>query len=96
MPVNERDVKRLYKPQKETNLNYVYRFIINLPRWPIEDQAYIFIGADKKGEGYIMNPNRAVATMIRSMVISDEVMQYGKDKDGKYDYDKGITYRIKK
>ena len=96
MPINADDVERLYKPKKETLSDFVYGFTIKMPIWPIEDNAYIFIGEDKEGEGYIMNPNSKVATIIRNMITKKKVIQYAKDRDGNYDYRHGKKYDIKK
>jgi len=91
-PKDNNDVERLYKIQPATDKKYVYEILVKMPRWPVIDDAYIFIGAVKNGDGFQVNPNGRVVELIRKKILNNEINRFFKTRDGKFDYSNSIQY----
>ena len=74
--------KSLYDLQS-TDMSYVYEINFEMPDWPLID-AWIFLGAVKKGNGFQVNPNRVVVELIKGKILKGEIKRYTKIKNDKY------------
>lgn len=72
-PINDKDAKKKYKLQKDTQMEYTYEFTIECSNLSPSESAFIFIGPVKDGTGYQMNPNTITANIIKSMIINGNV-----------------------
>jgi len=91
-PKNIHDVERLYKIMNNTKRDYVYEVIIEMPKWPIIDDAYIFLGAVKSGEGFQVNPNGRVVELLRDKIENNKIKRISLVDNNKYDYEKHDVY----
>ncbi len=72
--------------------NYVYEISIEMPEWPIVDDAYIFLGAVKDGKGFQINPNGRVVELLRERILNNKIKRFTTGSNGRYDYDKEEVY----
>lgn len=91
-PKNINDVERLYKIMENTKRDYVYEVIIEMPKWPIIDDAYLFLGAIRNGEGFQVNPNRRVVEILRGNIENNRLKRYSLVDNNKYNYEKQNLY----
>ncbi len=87
------EVKSLYNIMKSTKTDYIYEIIIEMPKWPIIDDAYIFLGAVKNGGGFQVNPNGRVVELLREKIINNKIDRFV-CIDNKYNYDKQDPYEF--
>ncbi|RZB33604.1 MAG: hypothetical protein SRB2_03870 [Desulfobacteraceae bacterium Eth-SRB2] len=90
-PTTYQDAERLYKLQLSTLTSFVYDINVEMPEWPIIDDAYLFIGAVKGGEGFQVNPNGRVVQMLRTDIENNKLKRYSSSKSI-YDYSKSEQY----
>ena len=95
-PKNNKDAERLYKMRPSTTKKYVYEILIEMPKWPVLDDAYIFLGAVKDAEGFQVNPNGKLVELMRGKIERKEIKRFSKSADENYDYKKSEIYIINK
>ena len=64
-------------------MDYVYEISFEMPEWPVID-AWIFLGAVKKGNGFQVNPNSVVVELIKGKILKGEIKRYPKIEGDKY------------
>lgn len=92
-PEKHQDAERLYKLQPTTPKDFIYEILIEMPEWPIIDDAYLFIGAVKGGEGFQVNPNGKVVEMLRVNIENNKLKRFS-SSSGIYDYSKSEQYKF--
>ena len=90
-PTSTSDVQRLYNLKQETSKKFVYEIMIEMPNWPIIDDAYLFLGAVKNGEGFQINPNGRVVELLRKDIENNKLKRYA-SVESIFDYDKQERY----
>ncbi len=90
-PKTYKDAERLYKLQPDTSKDFVYEVRVEMPKWPVIDDAHLFIGAVKGGEGFQVNPNGKVVEMLRKDIENNMLKRFS-STDSKYDYKKSEQY----
>lgn len=91
-PIDPSGTERLYKIMASTKKEFVYEIIIEMPKWPIIDDAYIFFGAVKNAEGFQINPNGKVVELLRERIENNKIKRFPLGSDNKFDYGKGEIY----
>lgn len=92
-PEKHKDAEDLYNLQSDTARDFVYEIFIEMPEWPIIDDAYLFIGAVKGRKGFQVNPNGRVVAMLRKDIKNNKLKRFS-STDSIYNYKESEQYRF--